>query len=248
MKTSSFFLAVFLLLSCGGEGERLSFPDPLPLTASDTTFALVTGGTFITSWGDTVEIHGFRLGRYEVSNRLYYYQAGNAGIGLPPDPGFPGMDDYIFNYPDYPAVNMSMNEASAIAQELGGRLPTRAEWEYAAKLGLTGDVSGQYPWGSLDPHDAEYPTNYLAGDEWESRDLDGYLWTAPIDSFPLTDAGFACLSGNVAEWTQSVDSVVPVCGGSWLSPESDLVIGSVRFLPPGDRAGHIGFRILLPEL
>ena len=244
-----YFPAVFLtifLVSCDSNDKIFFLPEPLPLIEQDTTFVTVPGGTFITDEDDTLSINGFRLGRYEVTNRLFYSLADDAGIGLPPDPVFPGMEKYLFNYPDYPVVNVSMDDAASAAAEMGGRLPTRVEWEYAASLGISGDISGQYPWGLLDPDYAEYPANYLAGDEWETRGLDGYLWTAPVDSFSLTDAGFACQAGNVAEWTMSEDSLVPICGGAWLSPAGGITINSVRYLAPGDRARHIGFRILLP--
>ncbi|MCK4806329.1 MAG: SUMF1/EgtB/PvdO family nonheme iron enzyme [Candidatus Aegiribacteria sp.] len=247
MKNILAVLTITLFLACG-DGEELVFrPDPLPLMAKDTAFVYVTGGVFITNTGDTVEISDFRLGRYEVSNRLYYYLADERGLELPSDPGFPGMNHYLFEYPDYPVVNVSVREAVAAAAVLGGRLPSRSEWAYAASLDVSGNIAGQYPWGSLKPEDAEYPANFLAGDEWETRGMDGYFWTAPVDSFPLTDAGFACQAGNVAEWTYSpLDSVFPVCGGAWLSTGDDITIDAVRYLAPGDRARHIGFRILLP--
>lgn len=247
MKYIPVVLLLVLFLACGDDKEQVFRPDPLPLLAKDTAFVYVPGGVFITETCDTVEISDFRLGRYEVSNRLYYYLAEEEGLELPPDPEFPGMNHYLFEYPDYPVVNVSVREAVAVAAVLGGRLPTRAEWAYAASLGVSGDFAGQYPWGSLEPEDAEYPANFLAGDEWETRGLDGYFWTAPVDSFPLTNAGFACQAGNVAEWTFSpLDSVLPVCGGAWLSPGEEITIDAVRYLAPGDRARHIGFRILLP--
>ncbi|MCD4702198.1 MAG: formylglycine-generating enzyme family protein [Candidatus Aegiribacteria sp.] len=247
MKYIFAFLPLTLLLACGDGEEQVFRPDPLPLMAKDTAFVYVTGGVFITEDCDTVEISDFRLGRYEVSNRLYYYLADDQGLELPPDPEFPGMNRYLFEYPDHPVVNVSVREAAAAAAVLGGRLPTRSEWAYAASLDVSGNFAGQYPWGSLEPEDAEYPANFLAGDEWDTRGLDGYRWTAPVDSFPLTDAGFACQAGNVAEWTYSpLDSVLPVCGGAWLSPGEEITIGAVRYLAPGDRARHIGFRILLP--
>jgi len=240
-------LPLSLLLACGGNEEEIFLTDPLPLMEKDTAFVFVSGGTYITNAGDTVEIADFRLGRFEVTNRLYYHLVDEKGYELPPDPEFASMDNYLFDYPDHPVVNVSMHDAVMAAAALGGRIPTRAEWEYAASLNVSGDIAGQYPWGSLSPEDAGYPVNYLAGDEWETRGLDGYLWTAPVDSFPLTDAGFACLAGNVAEWTISpLDSIVPVCGGAWLSPEDKITIDAVVHLAPGDRARHIGFRILLP--
>lgn len=241
-------LQALFLIACGGGEGPVSRPDPLPLEEKDTAFVQVSGGTFVTSEGDTVEISDFRMGRYEVTNRLYYHLAEEADISLPPDPEFSGMEGYLYDFPDYPVVNVSLEEAVMAAAQLGGRLPTRAEWQYAASLGLTGDIGRQYPWGILDPPEAEYPANYLAGDEWETRGLDGYLWTAPVDSFPLTDAGFACLSGNVSEWTMApLDSLVHVCGGAWLSPSEEITIGAAVPLAPGDRARHIGFRVLIPS-
>lgn len=240
-------LPLLLFVACGGGEEQIFRPDPLPLMEKDTAFVYVSGGIFVTQEGDTATISDFRLGRYEVTNRLFYHLVFEKGMELPPDPEFPGMGNYLFEYPDYPVVNVSLHDAIAAAAALGGRLPTRAEWEYAASLGISGDIEGQYPWGSLSPENAEYPANYLAGDEWETRGLDGYFWTAPVDSFPLSDAGFACLAGNVAEWTVSpLDSVVPVTGGAWLSTGDEITIDAVRYLAPGDRARHIGFRILIP--
>lgn len=241
------FIPVLVMSACGGGGESASRPGPVPLAEKDTAFVAVSGGTFVTTYGDTVEIGDFRLGRFEVSNRFYLFLADEAGLDLPPDPEFTGMRDYLYGFPDHPVVNVSMNEALEAASVIGGRLPTRAEWQYAASLDLTGDIRGKYPWGSLDPADAEYPANYLAGDNWETRGADGYLWTAPVDAYPLTDAGFAALAGNVSEWTMALnDSVAPVCGGSWLSPSDDLTVDAAKHLAPGDRARHIGFRILLP--
>jgi formylglycine-generating enzyme required for sulfatase activity len=243
----AFVLSLTAVIACGDGEDVVSRPDPLPISGRDTATVFVSGTTYVTSRGDTVEISDFRLGRYEITNGLYYNIAVRENIPLPPDPLFPGMDDYLYRYPDYPAVNVSMTEALLAARSLGGRLPTRAEWEYAASLDLTGEVEGQYPWGILDPADAEYPANYLAGDEWETRGLDGYLWTAPVDSFPLTNAGFACQAGNVAEWAFSpMDSLVYVCGGAWLSPADQITVDAFRRLAPGDRARHVGFRVLIP--
>ncbi len=225
----------------------VSVAPPGPLTGLDTTFVPLPGGTYVTTYGDTVEVAPFRLGRYEVTNRLYRHLAAEAGLQLPPDPEYPGMPRYIETRPDYPAVNMSAPEALSAAGVLGGRLPTRAELEYAASLDLADPGPDSWPWGSLEPLEAGYPANFLAGDAWETRAADGFPWTAPVDSFPLTDAGFACLAGNVAEWTVGLDTIPAAFGGAWLSPSEETTIGSVQYVPVGDRARHIGFRIVLPE-
>jgi formylglycine-generating enzyme required for sulfatase activity len=190
-----------------------------------------------------VTIATFQLARFEVSNRLYHWLADRGGIDLPPDPGFPGMESYLFDFPDYPAVNLNATEAERAAAVIGCRLPTAAEWEYAASLDLEGYVFSQYPWGPLDPVNAGFPANFLAEDEWESRALDGFACTAPVGSYPLSGHGLTDMAGNVAEWTQPVLSVCKVKGGSWISPAEDLLIGATQDIHPSDRSWYTGFRL-----
>jgi formylglycine-generating enzyme required for sulfatase activity len=234
-------LVLLLSLSCGDDSETV--PDPIPLTAGDTLFVTVEGGSFVTSWGDTVTVETFQLARFEVTNRLYRWLADRGGIDLPPDPGFHGMEPYLFEYPDHPVLNLSAREAERAAAVIGCRLPTAAEWEYAATLDLEGDLFSQYPWGSLDPVDAGFPANFLAGDQWESRSLDGFPYTAPVGSYPLTASGFAELAGNAAEWTLPVLSVCKVKGGSWVCTAEQLLTGATRDLHPSDRSWFTGFRL-----
>ena len=234
-------LPLLVLLSCGGGGETPV--GPVPPVPEDTLFVTVEGGPFVTSWGDSIDIGTFQISRFEVTNRLYYWLAMRSGTSLPPDPGFPGVEDYLFGCPDCPVVNVSAVEAGEAAASIGCRLPTAAEWEYAASLGLTGNVFRQYPWGSLRPVDAGFPANFMAGDEWDSRGLDGFTATAPVGSYPLTGPGLADMAGNVAEWTLPVLSVCRVEGGSWASPSEDLTIGAFRDMHPSDRSWLTGFRL-----
>lgn len=235
---------LLLLAACGrGEGpvRQTGTTSPLP---EDTLMMSFEGGPFVTSWGDSVVIQPFQLSRTEVTNRLFVRMAREAGIELPPDPGIPGLSDYIASCPGYPAVNMTALEAESAAATLGFRLPTAAEWEFAAMSGLQGRRQDLFPWGSLPPEEAGYPANYLAGDAWDTRNRDGFLYVAPVGSFPLSDAGLADMAGNAAEWTAPDDSLeCRVYGGSWLSESEEIRIGSWRTLGAGDRAGHIGFRL-----
>jgi formylglycine-generating enzyme required for sulfatase activity len=234
-------LSLIIAASCGEREEPV--PDPVPPIPEDTLFVTIEGGIFVTSWGDTAVIETFDLARYEVSNRLFYWLADKGDVDLPPDPFFPGMEFYLFEYPDYPVVNLNAREAELAASVIGCRLPTAAEWEYAASLGIEGDLFSLYPWGTLDPVDAGYPVNYLAEDEWETRALDGFPATAPIGSFPLSGSGLADLAGNVSEWTHPILSVCKVKGGSWISPADKLTIGSSQDIHPNDRSWYIGFRL-----
>ena len=103
-------------------------------------------------------------------------------------------------HPDHPVVQVSWNDACAFAAWAGGRLPTEAEWEHAARGGL-GDVP--YPWGDAEPDDQDYlPCNIWQG-EFPKRNTgaDGYLATAPARSFKPNGYGLYNVVGNVWEWT-----------------------------------------------
>lgn len=102
--------------------------------------------------------------------------------------------------PDHPVVHMSWNDASAYADWAGGRLPTEAEWEHAARAGQ-GDV--MFPWGDILPNDTDhFPCNIWQGRFPEVNSAaDGYLATAPARSFQPNGNGLYNLVGNVWEWT-----------------------------------------------
>ena len=110
----------------------------------------------------------------------------------------PGSDKDVA--PDHPVVHISWHDARAFAKWAGGRLPTEAEWEHAARGGL-GDVP--FPWGKQEPDDADFqPCNI-----WQGRfpDLntgqDGYHATAPAQSFAPNGFGLYNMCGNIWEWT-----------------------------------------------
>ena len=102
--------------------------------------------------------------------------------------------------PDHPVVQVSWHDAQAYASWAGGRLPSEAEWEHAARGGL-GDV--RYPWGDQDPDDASFqPCNIWQGRFPEHNTMaDGYVATAPAKSFEANGLGLYNMVGNVWEWT-----------------------------------------------
>lgn len=111
----------------------------------------------------------------------------------------PGSEEVAF-FTDHPVVHVSWNDAAACAAWYGGRLPSEAEWEHAARGGL-GDA--RFPWGNQEPNDTDFqPCNIWQG-RFPDRNTgkDGHLFTAPACSFDANGYGLFNICGNVWEWT-----------------------------------------------
>ncbi len=95
-------------------------------------------------------------------------------------------------------MHVSWNDAAAYCAWAGLRLPTEAEWEYAARGGLE---QKRLPWG-----DELTPGGVWRSNIWQgtfpslNTAEDGYVGTAPVDAFPPNGHGLHNISGNVWEW------------------------------------------------
>ena len=193
----------------------------------------------------TVYLDVFYMDKYEVTNAQYKKFVDATGH---PTPGF--WDDSRYNAPDQPVVGVSWHDAKAYAEWAGKRLPTEAEWEKAARGGLTGM---KYSWGNRVTHDDANYAGIGSKDWWEC--------TSPVGSFAPNDYGIYDMAGNALEWcadwsSKHYYSSSPrrdpggpssgthrvLRGGSWLSTAGYLRCASRFSFNPMGPFNSFGFR------
>jgi sulfatase modifying factor 1 len=111
-----------------------------------------------------------------------------------------GPNSNIDGRENNPVVHICWNDAIAYAKWAGKRLPTEAEWEYAARGGLENKI---YPWG-----DEHIETGIPKANSWQGNfpnynsQKDGFFATSPVQSYAPNAYGLYDMAGNVWEWTQ----------------------------------------------
>jgi formylglycine-generating enzyme len=133
-----------------------------------------------------------------------------------------GPESNIETRGDYPVTHVSWNDAVEFARWAGKRLPTEAEWEFAARGGLE---QKRFPWGDDLTPGGRHVCNVWQG-EFPARDSaeDGYAGTSPVKAFPPNPYGLYSVSGNTWEWC-----------ADWFHPSYHLV--GARINPAGPARG-----------
>jgi formylglycine-generating enzyme required for sulfatase activity len=109
-----------------------------------------------------------------------------------------GPQSHLGERGDHPVVHVSWRDAIAYCTWSGTRLPTEAEWEYAARGGIVG---APFPWGDELEPDGEHRMNTFQGTFPGGNTVaDGYAGTAPVHAFAPNGFGLHNVTGNVWEW------------------------------------------------
>jgi formylglycine-generating enzyme len=125
-----------------------------------------------------------------------------------------GPDSDLHGRGAHPVVQVAYPDAVAYAQWTGRRLPTEAEWEYAARGGLEGAT---FAWGE-EPNDGTRANTWQGRFPYQNDGACGWVYTAPVGSFQPNGYGLYEMTGNTWEWTSTAWSeqhqLSDHCGGS----------------------------------
>jgi formylglycine-generating enzyme required for sulfatase activity len=196
-----------------------------------------------------VFVDAFWIDAYEVANAQYRLcvDAGTCRAPTTCDGGKPTFEDAA--KADHPVVCVNWDDAQAYASWVGGRLPTEAEWEKAAR----GTNGSRYPWGDDAPDCARANYEDCVG---STTAADSQLpGASPYDALNM--------AGNVGEWVADwydkdyyrdsptanpqgpeSGSQRVARGGSWYHPKLALRCAFRSSFPPGRRVAYLGFRMV----
>ena len=199
------------------------------------------GGMDARSGPDEVPAHevtldAFWIDQLEVTNAMYLACLQSGPCSPPQDLKSSRRTDYFMNpeFKDYPVVYVTWGQAKAYCEWQGGRLPTEAEWERAAR----GDDWRTFPWGEDKADGLRANFAMIVGD------------TSRVGTYPLGASPFGVLdmAGNVAEWTNDYYSAVYYPSQTdFLNPPGPESSISLRRVVRGGSLGDAEINIRVPK-
>lgn len=138
---------------------------------------------------------------------------------------------------DHPVVHVSWNDTAAYAKWAGKRLPSEAEWEFAARGGLEQKL---YPWGDELTPNGEHRCNIWQGEFPRTNTMeDGFSGTCPVSAFPPNGYGLYSTVGNVWEWCADWFTTEPATRGG-INPRGPAT-GQAKVMKGGSFLCHASY-------
>jgi len=169
----------------------------------------------------TVYLDGFWIDKYEVTNGRYALCVADGACTAPWVNFSNTREEYYGNpeFDNYPVIMVDWWQASTYCEWAGGRLPTEAEWEKAAR----GTDGRRYPWGNdpITENKANFCDVNCTREHANPAFDDGFADTAPVGSYPngASPYGVMDMAGNVWEWTSSIPVLYPYVPDGSREPE-----------------------------
>jgi formylglycine-generating enzyme required for sulfatase activity len=193
-----------------------------------------------------VRLSPYWISRTVITNRMYNQFRQETGHRMPDFAG-----DVIYTQDNQPIIGVDYSDAAAYCQWAGGRLPTEAEWEFAAR----GTDGRRFPWGNASPD----PSRTVYGRVYGKGGAAAPVGTHPGDVSPF---GLLDMAGNVLEWCsdwaapyQSGFEVSPtgasqgssrvMRGGCWVYQAQSLPVTTRWFSVPHQKVSFAGFRMVV---
>jgi Tol biopolymer transport system component len=209
-----------------------------------------------------VSLESFWLDRTEVTNAQYRRCVEVGACQAPARCDWGRLTYGDQTKVDHPVTCVTWREAQMYCEWAGGRLPTEAEWEYAAR----GPEGLLYPWGNTFDGTRLNSCDVNCTNPWADGTLDdGYAESAPVGSYPngASWCGALDMAGNVWEWVADWMGTYPAAlqtmptgpttgtekvlrGSSWVYDQERFRTPARDFVKPGQRDSPIGFRCALP--
>lgn len=251
-------------------------PEPLTDPKSGAQMIFIAGGTFRMGLDESddddnqpqhkVKLDPYFIDQTEVTNSTYATCV-EAGTCAPPQrrsatfhPNYYGEPAYA----DYPVIFVTWYQAQNFCEWRGGRLPSEAEWEYAAGFKPAIAQKLIYPWGNvMNEANANFCDTNCTDEKRNVAFDDGQRGLAPVATYPNGVSSFAVhdMAGNVMEWVfdwygaayyAESSNINPLGlpdgdakvlrGGSWLSTLEGLEVTIRRSFVPEVARANIGFR------